>query len=305
LHKKRKGGSKVAHKYPNQEKAADQPPGANSRGDYNIKNHVVICNWTAKADVIVRQLHDESVHNKSPIIVVTETPEQVPKSTDKAYRGVLIIGGDPADKEILERADIRTAKTAVILSDDSDLENADSKSILIQLAIDSINPNVHTIVELVKSSSELYFRYTHVNEIICLEQLAEKLLSQAALTPGLADVYMNLLTQSSDTNEIYLEELPESFIGHTYEEVEKKIISIEEKDIILIGWSTEVEKRVNGEVVLSSRGEPIFEKEIIINPRSSTNSDYSKKHKFKKGDLLFIISYEKPELKKYFAKTFV
>lgn len=290
----------MVNKDSNQKKVEGHTPGSSPGGDYNIKDHVVICNWTDKADVIVRQLHDESVHKKNPIIVVTENPELVPKSTDKAYRGLLIIGGDPADKEILERADIKTAKTAVILADEKDIERADSKSILIQLAIDSINPSVHTIVELVKSSSELYFKYTHVNEIICLEQLAEKLLSQAALTPGLSDIYMNLLTQSLDTNEIYLEELPGSFVGHAYEEVEKKIVSIEEKDIILIGWATDVEKKVNGEVVLSSRGVPIMEKEIIINPRSSTNSDYSKKHKFKKGDSLFVISYEKPELKKYF-----
>lgn len=269
-------------------------------GDYNIKDHVIICNWTSKADVIIRQLHDESVREKSPIIVITEHPELVPKSTEKEYRGLLIVGGDPADREILERADIRNAKTAIILADQADLPNADSRSILIQLAIDSINPNVHTIVELVKSSSELYFKYTHVNEIICLEQLAEKLLSQAALTPGLSDVYMNLLTQSLDTNEIYLEELPESFVGRTYQEAEQMIVGIKDKDIILIGWATEVEKKVDGEAVVSSRGKPIMEREIIINPRSSTNSQYSKDHKFKKGDSLFVISFEKPGLKEYF-----
>ena len=290
----------MVHKDSNLEKVEAPTPGSVKGGDYNIKDHVVICNWTSKADVIVRQLHDESVHDKSPIIVVTENPEQVPQSTDIVYRGLLTIGGDPADKEILERADIRTAKTAVILADEREPENADSKSILIQLAIDSINPNVHTIVELIKSSSEMYFKYTHVNEIICLEQLAEKLLSQSALTPGLSEVYMNLLTQSLDTNEIYLEELPESFVGQTYEDVEKQIVSIKDKDIILIGWATDIEKRVDGEIVLNSRGKPIFEKEIIINPRSSTNSDYSKSHKFKKGDSLFVISFEKPELKSYF-----
>jgi Trk K+ transport system NAD-binding subunit len=269
-------------------------------GDYNIKEHVVICNWTYKADVIVRQLHDESVLNKSPIVVVTENPEMVPKTTEKEYRGLLIVSGDPADREILERADIRTAKTAIILADEKDLQNADSKSILVQLAIDSINPNVHTIVELVKSSSQLYFKYTHVNEIICLEQLAEKLLSQAALTPGLSEVYMNLLTQSKDTNEIYLEDLPDSFIGLTYEEAEVKIVGIKDKDIILIGWAAEVEKKVDGEVVLSSRGIPIKEKEIVINPRSSTNGKHSKNHVFQKNESLFVISFEKPELKKYF-----
>jgi len=270
-------------------------------GDYKITNHIVICNWTDKADIIVRQLHDESVKEQRPIIVVTQHPEAIPQDTEKVYRGLLSIGGDPADREILERADIRTAKTAVILADDRDMENADSKSILIQLAIDSINPNVHTIVELVNSASEMYFRYTHVNEIICLEQLAEKLLAQAALTPGLSEVYMNLLTQSLDTNEIYLEELPESFVGRSYKEVEKEIVGISEKDIILIGWATDVEKLVAGERVLSSRGKPITEKEIIINPRSSTNGRRSKNHRFKKGDSLFVISFEKPNLAAYFA----
>lgn len=271
-----------------------------SKGDFNIKNHVVICNWTTKADIIVRQLHDDSVREKNPIIVITDRPELVPKSTDKAYRGLLIIGGDPANKDILERADIQNARTAIILADESNLEAADSQSILIQLAIDSINPSVHTIVELVKSTSEMYFQYTHVNEIICLEQLSEKLLSQAALTPGLSEVYMNLLTQSSDTNEIYLEELPRTFIGLTYEEAEKQVVGMKDKDIILIGWATDVQKTEHGKPILNKHGKPIMEKEIIINPRSSTNGDFSKSHKFKKGDSLFLISFEKPGLKDYF-----
>lgn len=269
-------------------------------GDYNIRDHVVICNWTSKADVIVRQLHDESVHEKNAIIVITDNPERVPKTTDKEYRGLLIIGGDPANKEILIRADLKHAKTAIILADEEDRENADSRSILIQLAIDSINPNVHTIVELVKSSSRMYFQYTHVNEIICLEQLAEKLLSQAALTPGLSEIYMNLLTQSAETNEIYLEELPETFIGRTYEDVEKEIVGITDKDIILIGWSSDVRKTEEGHELVNGRGNAVYEKEIVINPKSSTNGPHSKKYKFKEGDALFVISFEKPELKKYF-----
>jgi Trk K+ transport system NAD-binding subunit len=157
---------------------------------------------------------------------------------------------------------------------------------------------------MVKSSSEMYFQYTHVNEIICLEQLVEKLLSQAALTPGLSEVYMNLLTQSADTNEMYLEEVPEPFIGKTYEEVEREIVSIEDKDIILIGWATKVEKTEDGKAIVNGRGNIIFENEIIINPKSSTQGKYSKSHTFKEGDSLVLIAYEKPELAKYFDTKF-
>lgn len=272
----------------------------NKGGDFGLRDHIIICNWSSKADIIVRQLHDVSVHDKRPIIVITERPEQIPRTTDPAYRGLLMIGGDPADKEILERADVQNAKTVVVLADESDPENTDAKSILIVLAIDAINPNVHVIVELLYSRSETYFKYTHVNEIVCLEQLAEKLLAQSALTPGLSQVYMDLLTQSLETNEIYQEEVPEVFVGKSYREVEKKIISMDEKDIILIGFATIGEKIAEDQIVVNSKGRAIKEKIVIINPKSSSSDKFSKNYKFQKGDSLFLIAYEKPELKQLF-----
>ncbi|KAA3609654.1 MAG: hypothetical protein DWQ05_22235 [Calditrichaeota bacterium] len=274
----------------------------NTSGDFGINGHVIICNWSNKADIIVRQLHDISVKNKNPIIVITEKPEKIPKTADPAYRGLLIIGGDPADKEILERADVKNARTVIVLADEESLEKADSKAILIVLAIDAINPNVHVIVELLSSKSEMYFQYTHANEIICLEQLAEKLLAQSALTPGLSQVYMDLLTQSADTNEIYQEEIPEFFIGKTYREIEAAIIAIDEKDIILIGFASAHEKRKNNQKILNHTGRTIQEIKVTINPRSSSNGNFSKNHQFKQGDSIFLISYEKPEIAQYFKK---
>ena len=273
---------------------------SHTEGDFGIREHVVICNWSSKADIIVRQLHDISVHDKKPIIVITNNPENIPKSADPTYRGLLMISGDPANKEILKRADIGNAKTVIILADEDDLDNSDSKSILIVLAVESINPDVHIIVELVRSNSEMFFQYTHVDEIVCLEQLAERLLAQSALTPGLSQVYMDLLTQSEDTNEIYQEDIPESLIGITYREAESTIIGIDEKDIILIGFSTVVKKKIGGKEIVNGVGRSIHEKRIVINPKSSSKDKYSKDYKFKLGDSIFLISYEKPEIDQYF-----
>ena len=271
-------------------------------GDFAINGHIILCNWSSKADIIVRQLHDVSVKNKRPIIVITENPERVPKTTDDAYRGLLIIGGDPADKEILERADVGNAKTVVVLADEHNLENSDSKAILIVLAIDAINPNVHVIVELLSSNSEMYFQYTHVNEIVFLEQLSEKLLAQSALTPGLSQVYMDLLTQSLDTNEIYQEEIPEMFVGRTYRDIEAEIIGIDAKDIILIGFATTHAKKVNDRSVVNHLGREVHERKVIINPKSSSKARFSKDYTFESGDSIFLIAYEKPEIAKYFEK---
>lgn len=273
---------------------------SNANGDFAIRDHIIICNWSSKADIIVRQLHDESVQKKRPIIVITNSPEDMPKTTDPAYRGLLIISGDPVNKEILKRADISNASTVVILADENDIENSDSKSILIVLAIEAINPHVHIIVELVKSNSEMFFQYTHVDEIVCLEQLAEKLLAQSALTPGLSLVYMDLLTQSSDTNEVYQEDVPQALIGASYRKAEEKIITIDEKDIILIGFSTKAEKIVDGSSITNGWGNKIFSRKIVINPKSSSKNMYSKDYIFKPGDTMFLISYEQPNITQYF-----
>jgi len=275
-----------------------------ARGDYNIKDHIVICNWTSKADSIVRQLHDESVVKKSPIIVVTNRPQDVPSSTEEEYRGLLIINGDPADREILERADIQKASVAVILADETKGEEPDSKSILIQLAIDAINAKVHTIVELVHSSSEMYFTYTHANELVCLEQLSEKLLAQAALTPGVSKVYLDLLTQSSNTNEIYEVEIIERFVGQSFEEVKASFLEIARSKMILFGFATTDCKRDNkGECIVDPYGEHIPEQKVVINPPIEDTNGYSGKYILKKSDTLFIISYNKPALEKLFSVT--
>ncbi len=272
------------------------------QGDFCLKDHIIICNWSNKAHTIVSQLHEESVKEKAPIIVITNNPEKVPRSIDPAYRGLLMIVGDPAEKEILNRADVQYAKNVIVLADEDDLDNADAKSILIVLAIDAMNPSVHVIVELLKSKNESYFQYTHVNEIICLEQLAEKLLAQSALTPGLSQVYMDLLTQSAATNEIYQVPIPQSIIDKqlTYRDIEKVIITIDEKDIVLIGFSTTATKKVDGKEITNGHGRAITERRVIINPKSSSEDEYSKNHIMQPDDMLFFMSYDRPELGAYF-----
>lgn len=275
------------------------------RGDFGISNHYVICNWSEKADFVIRQLHEESVNNPSPIIIITNHPERVPKSIDDEYKGVLIISGDPASKEILLRADIEKAKAVIILADDNNIEESDSKAILIALAIDSIAASTHSIVELMHAKNQMYFQYTHVNEVVCLEELGVKVLSQAALTPGLSKVFLDLLTQSEDSNEVYQEKVPSVFVGKTYEDMEVEIVKIEVKDIILIGYSTStIKKDERGECIKDSRGECIDIKKTVINPESSTTEKYSKSHIMEDDDNIFLIAYSKPELNNYFNTLF-
>ncbi|SVC93608.1 uncharacterized protein METZ01_LOCUS346462, partial [marine metagenome] len=178
---------------------------------------------------------------------------------------------------------------------------ADTKTIMTTIAIDHIIPDIHVVAEVLSSSNLPFFAYTFVNEIICLELLTERLLAQSCLTPGVSFIFADLLTQSSDTNEIYVEEIPTHYIGRTFQELRKAIVSLDQQDIILIGLGSTTEKTDSeGAIMVDHHGNSIMEKVLIINPKAksqSSNVKYHKDYKLIKGDQVYLIAYSKPNLR--------
>ncbi|MBT3992514.1 MAG: hypothetical protein HOF02_00495, partial [Gammaproteobacteria bacterium] len=166
--------------------------------DFGVEDHIIICNWTKKSDLLVKELHNPSVEKKRPIIVITENPQDVPDfEEDETYRGIMIVKGNPSNEDSLKRAGIESAATVIILADERLADTADTKTIMTTIAIDHIIPDIHVVAEVLSASNLPFFAYTFVNEIICLELLTERLLAQSCLTPGVSFIFADLLTQSS------------------------------------------------------------------------------------------------------------
>src|SRR5208337_1002793 len=56
-------------------------------------------------------------------------------------------------------------------------------------------------------------------ETICVEEFGADILCQCALTPGLAKLYVDLLTFEPGTNEVYKTDVPKQFKGKTFGEL--------------------------------------------------------------------------------------
>ena len=286
----------------------------------NLRNHYVICNWNDLGEEIVRQLHAPVVEEKKPIVIVTEHPEEVlPRELrqdtrkdsyeppqDDLYHGVYIVPGDPTSDQVLARADIKHAETAMVLSDPREKEFADTKSVLIALAVEAIEPQVHTIVELLHSKNRIHFKHTLVDEIVCMDELTEKLLAQAALTHGLSEFYMRLLTATRDTNEVYVVAVPEDFEGHPYSEIERAISDYAHESLILVGVQTGAVALSDGSEITNRHGRCIQKRVLTINPPSQQElaeredlrelSLMTRDYKLRKGDEVFLLAYKPPNL---------
>ncbi|MBC8343585.1 MAG: NAD-binding protein [Bacteroidetes bacterium] len=193
-----------------------------------LKKHIVICGWNQKAENIIQQLHAPVVLKRKAIVVINREGSSIDvKDTDSVYDDVYFISGDPSNKKVLNRANIKDADTAIILADQRNIEHADAQSIFVALAIEAISNKVHTLIEVINSENKTHFDHTEVDECISSSQLGELIIAQAALNHGISDFFQELLTFQKDKNEVYMVKVPTNFKNRTFEEISQKILQNE------------------------------------------------------------------------------
>ena len=245
---------------------------------YELKNHIVICNWNDKGLPFIKEVHAKIVKHKRPVIIITEQEDTVefPEHEDvPEFEDIYIIKGDPTNEVILKRANVQHAYTVVVLADSTQGELADAKSILVCMGIKSVCEELgvqktYMAVEGVSPQNIEHLRRAGANEIISAGDFSTLLLAQSSLVHGLSTVYRNLLTISEETNEIYLVSVPENYVGKKFSDLGADIYSSRDtkNPIILIGVKSD--------------------EKIFLNPRPGIFN------KFQKNDEAIVIAFERP-----------
>lgn len=202
--------------------------GGKGLGKVNCKNHIMICNWNEHGKPIVDQLLSNEIDDSSNIVVVAEL-EESPYDDDAR---VEFVQGNPAKDEILEKAGIDTAKTAIVLGSGSDPTAADSRAILTALAIESKRRAIYTCVIVSECGNKKHLKHAHVDEVVCVSEMTDQVIVQASLNHGLSYFLSDLLTFSEGC-EIYKVKIPEECRGKTFQEA-LTIMSGKHK-VLLIG----------------------------------------------------------------------
>ncbi len=262
----------------------------------NLKEHLILCGWNERADRIIRELRQDvlkGVLNQGKkwkdIVIISEVDEiTVPDS--KLYPQVWLVTGEPTDNEVLDVADIQDADTAIILADYEEGSAADSKTLLIALAIKTKNPEVYTCAELVDPKNQQHFRGTRVDELVVINEVSEKLLAQSALNHGITDFYEHLLKFSEDTNEVYRLPLAEEYAGMEFIDLFKRFA---QQNVILIGLVKQIPHQdEDGNTIRNSKDKILYQEEIMVNP----SKDYQFQWDDEEKDSVLVIAAEKPQL---------
>jgi voltage-gated potassium channel len=180
-------------------------------GSTKAKGHVLICGWSSKGSEIVRELRAKEVEDPRPIVVLSRHEDDPTKDDDVEF-----IRGDSADEVDLHRAGLSRCSTAIVLADESNASvsavDRDAFTLLTCLAIETIDPDIYTCVEVIRSENRPHFERTHVNELVVSAEMTGALLAGSARTHGLSRLVRDLVTHP-DGQEFYQLRIPTELVG--------------------------------------------------------------------------------------------
>ncbi|PIE32182.1 cag pathogenicity island protein Cag26 [candidate division KSB3 bacterium] len=204
---------------------------------YTFEDHVIICGWNHRSRVIISELRADLKTAEAPIVLIAS--RQHPPLDDA---DLFFIQGEP-DTDTLERANLAQADTVIILGDDTlDTSARDAKVILTTLNVESLNPEVYTIVELSDAGNVQHCKRAKADEIIVGGELSSALISRAALNHGVTRVVSELLSAQFG-QELYRVSPPETLVGKNFLEL---LIKMKEQYQCLV---VAIEKGENGELL--------------------------------------------------------
>jgi voltage-gated potassium channel len=182
-------------------------------GASGYRDHIVVCGWNSTARDLISELGSDEYTTK---IVVLHNSEKNP-----AGSGVYFVSGDVTMAEDLRRAGIEEAMAAVVCPADPSNE-ADMRSILCVMAIESLAPNVRTVVEANNPAHVEHFERAHADEIVVTSRIVSRLLARSSLYPGLAALVTDIVS-GGEGSELYRVRLPDEYIGMTVDELSAKL----------------------------------------------------------------------------------
>lgn len=231
-----------------------------------LLDHIIICGWTAKTRIIIKEYRASVATKKSPIVVITELDRDELETELKDLPNVYFVHDDFTKVAALEKAGIYNAKTCLVLTDTTggrSEQDADARTILASLTVEKMNESVYTCAELVNRSYATHLESGKVNDFVVSGEYGAHMLAQASMNRGLINVLTELLTYERG-NEFYRMPIPSNWVGTTFDD---KLNDVRKNSSsILVAVHSEGEEpnvnpenytfRANDEVVLIGKGSP-------------------------------------------------
>lgn len=225
----------------------------------DLDEHIIICGWNPSGSVILSELlHDEATSDaplkkgqedkkkkrkkrralgpNKQFVIISEADTVAVDEVVRMHPGrIITMVGDYTRLEVLKRARIERASTAILLADATiparSAQDQDARSVLAAMLIEKARPGIYTIVQLNNRDNETSLKAVHVEEVIVAEEYVGNLVATMTRNKGIVTILDDLLTAKYG-EQFFRDPVPEEMVGMS---VEQAILHLKrEYDAVLI-----------------------------------------------------------------------
>lgn len=163
----------------------------NERKIADLKDHYIICSTDQIGEIII----DDFIEEKKDFVVITDDEDQYKSWLDK---GVLVVHRNATDSEVLEKANIKSAK-GLLSCMQKDVDN-----IVIVLTSRNLNKDLYIISLAAENESSIKLKQVGADKSISVNEIGGKRMSTLMLRPTIIS-FLDVVTRFGDV-EVDLEE---------------------------------------------------------------------------------------------------
>lgn len=186
-----------------------------------MENHLVICGWNRNGDRLLKHL-SEFQEERIPVALVNNLEEDQATAIVESYPPLEVrwVSGDYTQESVLERANVRRARAAIILADYTlhDPDKSDERAILATLALKEIRSDLLLVAEVLTEGAKPHLRRARADEIVVAGESDAFFLLSSTLAPGLNRMIRNALSPDGGL-EVWLADIPRHLVGKTFADI--------------------------------------------------------------------------------------
>ena len=148
--------------------------------DQDFTGHTLVLGWNALGPGVIEEMLRAEPDLR--VVIVAELDHHPLEAEER----VKYVRGNPDEEAALNRASVKDAARAIVLSRPGD--ETDAHTVLTVMTVKSMNREIFVVAEVVSAENRPHFERARTDEILVRGELTTDLLARSTLNPGLSAV---------------------------------------------------------------------------------------------------------------------
>ncbi len=171
------------------------------------EGHTLLCGWNGRSELVLKEL----LSSGQKVAVIAQQKPAVLSHYDAFF-----IAGEATNEKILKQAGIDQAESAVVFAESTQglsVNDIDSRTVLTALALESLRPEIYSVIELLNPKNECHARRAHVDDIIFCDRMLANVVASCASQKGISAFVNDILSHSDNGSALCAKTIDESWEG--------------------------------------------------------------------------------------------